>query len=350
MFGYLMFARSRHELTDLLQEHVMRTRYRLSPRRAVVVTLALLLVTGFAHADDRTRAEAAAKDLGQQLRSALTARMEADGPVAAIDFCHEQAPLIAAEVAKTHGVQIGRTGLRTRSPANAPAPWQQSVLTDFAAQAQAGTPPSQLRFASSEQLPAGVALRYMQGIGTETPCLVCHGEKLAEPVAQAIRARYPADAATGFSEGQLRGAFWVEVPAAAASDPRHAIAMTGPQREELRAQMRGHLESVQAILAALSNSDWDAVRSIAGNFGPGPGPGPGAGAGRGQGRGQGQPHSFRGALPEGWFTFARPMHQSMRAIADEAAAGQRSAEIVAELARATVQCTACHASFRIESR
>jgi hypothetical protein len=336
----------------------MRTR--IQPHLHHPLLLALLIAGSAAHADDRARAEDAAKDLGQQLRSALVARMEAAGPVAAIDFCRDEAPSIAAAVGQKHGVGVGRTSLRTRSPANAPTPWQQVVLDDFATQAQAGTAPPQLRYASSEQLPAGVALRYMQGIGTEAPCLICHGETLAEPVAQAIKARYPADAATGFKEGQLRGAFWVEVPVAPAGDTRAAISMTDAQREELRTQMRAHLESVQAILAALADSDWAAVGSAAASFGPGPGRGMGQGPGRGQGRGQGQGqgpgqghgpmHSFRSALPDGWFTFARPMHQAMRAIADEATSGQRSGEVIAQLAQATAQCTACHASFRIETR
>lgn len=312
----------------------MRTRSSFSSWRPLAALFALLFAGSAAHADDRARAEDAAKDLGMQLRTALVAKMKADGPVAAIDFCHDEAPTIAAAVGQKHGVRVGRTSLRTRSPANAPTPWQQAVLDDFAAQAQAGTPPPQLRYASSEQLPAGVALRYMQGIGTEAPCLICHGEAVGEPVAQAIKARYPDDAATGFREGQLRGAFWVEVPVAAVGDSRAVISMTDAQREELRAQMRAHLESVQAILAALANSDWDAVGSAAGSFAPG----------------RGQPHSFRSALPEGWFTFAQPMHQAMHAIVDEATIEQRSTEVIAELASATTQCTACHASFRIESR
>lgn len=334
----------------------MQTRYRVSPWNLHLAALALLFAGSSAHADDRARAEGAAKDLGQQLRAALVAKMEAAGPVAAIDFCRDEAPTIAAAVGEKHGVRLGRTSSRTRSPANAPTPWQQAVLNDFAAQAQAGTPPPQLRYASSEQLPAGVALRYMQGIGTEAPCLICHGEAVAEPVALAIKTRYPGDAATGFREGQLRGAFWVEVPVAPAGDTRAVISMTDAQREELRAQMRAHLESVQAILAALAASDWDAVGTAAASFGPGPGAGPGPGRGmgpgpgRGQGQGHGPMHSFRSALPDGWFTFARPMHQAMRAIADEAATEQRSAEVIAQLAQATAQCTACHTSFRIESR
>jgi cytochrome c556 len=319
----------------------MPTRDRLPQWQRRLAPLALLLAGTLAHADDRTRAETAVKDLGQQLRAALVARMQAEGPVAAIDFCHDQAPVIAAEVASKHGVHIGRTSVRTRSPANAPAAWQQVVLADFDAQAKAGKPPQELRFASSEALPDGLALRYMQGIPTEAACLACHGQTRAEPVAQAIKARYPGDAATGFSEGQLRGAFWVEVPEGAAPGARTVIKMSHAQREDLRAQMRAHLESVQTILAALTAADWDAVGTAAGSFGPG--------QGQGRGRGQGPLHSFRDALPEGWFTFARPMHQAMRAIVDEATIEQRSAQVVAELANATAQCTACHASFRIES-
>jgi hypothetical protein len=37
-------------------------------------------------------------------------------------------------------------------------------------------------------------------------CLQCHGEALAPEVTQALAARYPDDRATGFREGQLRGA------------------------------------------------------------------------------------------------------------------------------------------------
>ncbi|MBK8069071.1 MAG: DUF3365 domain-containing protein [Rhodanobacteraceae bacterium] len=317
----------------------MHTRTRGFSWRRHLASLVLLLVAGApAHADERVRAEAAVKDLGQQLRAALVARMQADGPVAAIDFCHDQAPVIAASVADTHGVRIGRTSLRTRSAANAPTSWQQAVLLDFQARSTAGEPVQTLRYAGSEPLPAGTAFRYMQGIPIEAPCLVCHGTALAEPVAQAIQARYPGDAATGYSEGELRGAFWAEVPAAAAKDSRAVIEMSESQREELRAQMRAHLDAVQAILAATAASDWDAVARAAEAFGPG----------RGQGRGPA--HGFRSALPDGWFSFARPMHQAMRAIADEAGTGKRSAQVVAGLAQATAQCTACHASFRVQSR
>ncbi|HWS26236.1 MAG TPA: DUF3365 domain-containing protein [Xanthomonadales bacterium] len=315
---------------------------RISDRRRLLIAASLLLSSA-AHADDTARAQAAVTDLGTQLRSALMARVKAEGPVAAINFCHDQAPTIAADVAQKHGLRIGRTGLRTRSPGNAPADWQRVVLADFETQAQAGSTPQTLRYSSSEGLPEGIALRYMQGIATEAPCLACHGQTLAEPVAQAIKAHYPEDAATGFREGQLRGAFWVEVPLASGNaqtgvaDTRTAVPMSQSQQTELRAQMRKHLESLQSVLAALAASDWSAVATAANTLTPG----------QGRGMGQGPMHSFRSALPQDWFTFARPMHQQFGAIAAEAAGQRRSDVALAALAQATAQCTGCHARFRV---
>jgi len=46
-------------------------------------------------------------------------------------------------------------------------------------------------------------------------CVVCHGDpaQIPDAVLAALAARYPDDRATGFAEGDLRGWFWVEVPA-----------------------------------------------------------------------------------------------------------------------------------------
>jgi hypothetical protein len=46
-------------------------------------------------------------------------------------------------------------------------------------------------------------------------CLQCHGQPddLAPGVVESLERLYPDDQATGFAEGDLRGWFWVEVPA-----------------------------------------------------------------------------------------------------------------------------------------
>lgn len=51
--------------------------------------------------------------------------------------------------------------------------------------------------------------RYMKAIPTEPVCTVCHGRQLPPTLQQAIAAKYPADAATGFEVGDLRGAVYV---------------------------------------------------------------------------------------------------------------------------------------------
>jgi hypothetical protein len=161
------------------------------------------------------RAQAAVADLGQSLRAALKARLEQGGAVAAVDFCHDEAPAIAAAVSTRHGLRVGRTALRHRNPDNAPNAWQRDLLRDFATQAAAGAAPATLRATVRVGLPDDVALRYAQGIPTEPVCLACHGSAVAAPVAAAIAAHYPHDAATGFDEGELRGMFWAELDAAA---------------------------------------------------------------------------------------------------------------------------------------
>ncbi len=159
------------------------------------------------------RAEAAIGELGMRLRAALQGRMQAEGPLGAIDFCTVQAPVIASEVMQAHGVRLGRTSERVRNPANAATEWQAAVLRDFAANVADGEAPEAQRAVLRDGLPDGVALRFMRGIRVEAPCTLCHGREIDPGIAKAIAANYPDDAATGYREGELRGAFWVEVPA-----------------------------------------------------------------------------------------------------------------------------------------
>ena len=51
--------------------------------------------------------------------------------------------------------------------------------------------------------------RYMKAIPTGALCLNCHGTTLAPEVAAKLHELYPADAATGFNAGDLRGAFTI---------------------------------------------------------------------------------------------------------------------------------------------
>lgn len=59
----------------------------------------------------------------------------------------------------------------------------------------------------------GVDHDCMRAIVMQPQCLRCHGATLAPEVSGSIRKNYPADEATGFEPGQLRGAVVVRWPA-----------------------------------------------------------------------------------------------------------------------------------------
>jgi len=151
---------------------------------------------------------AAAQALGGALMGELTQALSRS-PVEAIAVCSERAPAIAAEQAAHTGATVGRTAVRLRNPANAPAAWQRTVLEQFEREIAAGADPAALEYAQVVDAGGVVERRWMKPIMTAPLCLTCHGASLAPEVAAAIRARYPADRATGFAAGDLRGAFYV---------------------------------------------------------------------------------------------------------------------------------------------
>ena len=164
--------------------------------------------------DSAQIAKAAAGDFSGRLRTALMDRMQSEGPVAAVDFCHAQAPLIADAVMAEHGVRLGRVAVptRNRNPDNAPMEWKLQALMQFQSAVDAGAAPAEQLFVQRDNLPPGIAMRMVRGIAVEPTCLACHGRALAPDVSKAIQRRYPHDAATGFDAGDLRGGLWVEVP------------------------------------------------------------------------------------------------------------------------------------------
>jgi hypothetical protein len=148
-----------------------------------------------------------AKDeLIMALSGRLTAVMQAEGPVAAIQVCSQEALTISAAVGEQHGVAIGRTSFKLRNPANAPRDWVKPLVE------QRSTTPQQVELESG-------SLGALFPIFLTVNCLICHGgpEEILEAVKPELASRYPDDGATGFQQGDLRGWVWVEVPASGLS-------------------------------------------------------------------------------------------------------------------------------------
>lgn len=179
---------------------------------AIVVTT--LLAQHSAHASEALVAESRDTSMTfmKSLKGALQTAMKGGGPVNAIAVCQEQAPAIAADLSTERGASVGRTSLKPRNPANAPDAWERAVLEKFEARKASGEDPATLEHSEVVEQGGKRVFRYMKAIPTAPVCLNCHGEKLDPAVADKIRELYPRDQATGFSIGDIRGAFTIIRP------------------------------------------------------------------------------------------------------------------------------------------
>jgi hypothetical protein len=148
------------------------------------------------------KAKAAQMALGSTLMKTLKAAVAEQDYGAGIAACQGAAPVVAEEVAKHQGVAIGRTSFKVRNPNNAPPAWAQAFVD------QRVDHEVVLRGPDGQ-------IRVLSPIKVAEPCLTCHGS--AEQIPSEVKAKltelYPEDQATGFAAGDLRGWFWVQVPA-----------------------------------------------------------------------------------------------------------------------------------------
>ncbi len=155
------------------------------------------------------KSKAAADLLFQRLSGELAAAMTNGGPAAAVFVCKDRAPAIAAEIEAASGVDIERTAVRVRNLANAPDGWEKTTMASFVARREAGEEWSAMTATRIE----GRQLRWMRPIPLGSMCASCHGDptSIDNQTQHSLRMHYPADEATGFAVGDLRGAFSARV-------------------------------------------------------------------------------------------------------------------------------------------
>ena len=168
--------------------------------------------------DDAARLEEARRMAGimvQTLGGRLQAAIKEGGPAAAIGVCTTVAPTIAGELSRQNGVKLTRVSLRVRNPLlGTPDAWEQAVLQSFEARLAKGEAADKLEFAETVSEPAGRYFRYMKALPVQPVCVNCHGDaaNLAPEIKERIAREYPADRATGYLPGQIRGAVSVKRP------------------------------------------------------------------------------------------------------------------------------------------
>ncbi|MBJ7533548.1 DUF3365 domain-containing protein [Rhodomicrobium vannielii ATCC 17100] len=184
----------------------------------IAIVMAILGVAA-AEAEEAASPEALAVEargivgrFADKLKGELVGAMKEGGPVAAISVCNTAAPAIASE-ASTGGWIVRRTSLKLRNPATAPDAWEAETLARFDAAKAGGADPTKLERAEVLDNGGQRTFRYMKAIPTAAePCLACHGTNLAEPVKAKLAELYPDDKATGYSAGDIRGAFTLTKP------------------------------------------------------------------------------------------------------------------------------------------
>ncbi|TDY04233.1 Tll0287-like domain-containing protein [Thiohalophilus thiocyanatoxydans] len=176
-----------------------------------IVLMAMLAGTASAEpkSDDVKQSRQAVKQFFGQLKGELQAAMKAGGPVNAIEVCSEKAPAIARDVSKEKGLQIGRTSLKPRNPNNTPDQWEEVVLREFEQRKANGENPKKMEKHEIVEQNGQQQFRYMKAIPTGKLCLKCHGSELDPAVSAKLEKLYPEDRATGYSKGDLRGAFTI---------------------------------------------------------------------------------------------------------------------------------------------
>lgn len=142
------------------------------------------------------------------LKAALKPAMKQSGPAQSIAVCNHIAPTTEQSMANNTW-EVGRTSQKWRNPNNKPDTWELQQLQFFAEQVSAGIPPKQLASTDIVTVEGKKAFRYMRPIIAKGMCLQCHGKNLASDVQSSLTTLYPYDNATGYSAGQLRGAFTV---------------------------------------------------------------------------------------------------------------------------------------------
>ena len=144
------------------------------------------------------------KRFGGNLKPRLKEALKSGGPVKAINVCSRKAPEIASELSHETGWQVKRVSLKPRNSSTAvPDEWETKILQQFNERLAQGESPGQL---AHGEIVNG-RFRFIKAQPVESICLTCHGKNVTEKIRNTLRKNYPDDKATGYSLGEIRGAF-----------------------------------------------------------------------------------------------------------------------------------------------
>ena len=152
-----------------------------------------------------------ADELGDKIRGLLFRELQRGGAVSAVSVCSEVAQEITREFNRHTGHYARRVSMRYRNPRNLPDGYEQRVLSHMEVENRQKHLAKEYVEVVKEQDVR--ILRYMRPLIAAPVCMNCHGlkETMTPEVKRMLAERYPEDRATGFQEGDLRGAISVKI-------------------------------------------------------------------------------------------------------------------------------------------
>ena len=153
-----------------------------------------------------SRADVVIVAMQDSLLRQLHDKLVQGGPALAFGACHIDTAELTHRIGRAEGIAAGMTSDRLRDPTNKPRGWAADLVA-----AHTG---KQIRDVKGFAVDLGDRIGVLRPMAQTKSCLSCHGPvaDLPPTVRHLIAERYPNDRATGFTEGQIRGWFWVEMP------------------------------------------------------------------------------------------------------------------------------------------
>jgi hypothetical protein len=139
----------------------------------------------------------------QTLIKNLLGAIQKGGSDYAVAFCNEKAMPLTDSLSTKYQVEIQRISAKNRNPKNVASLFDKKILALFASTAVPSLKDTLI------DTPKGYVYYKPIKIGMPT-CLQCHGKPevdINEATASTIRKKYRFDKATGYSMGELRGAW-----------------------------------------------------------------------------------------------------------------------------------------------
>ncbi len=126
---------------------------------------------------------------------------KAGGPEYAVEFCNERAIPLTDSISILYNCRIQRISDKPRNPLNQPSAADMLVLNRMKMPGQA----------KAELVSEAGSIVYYKPVKISMPaCLNCHGNENGQinpNTLSVLKQKYPADKATGYKEGDLRGAW-----------------------------------------------------------------------------------------------------------------------------------------------